>query len=134
MKLFNSTSTTSLVGYASNRTKLELIQLPAGVSVDHRDAFGRIAFGNNEVVPTYERVVAAGDTVLNAPITLETPNKANVTVAILADRDGNEICMVDDNEFRRLCERKPGDEIINWTSRAKRIAAQQKFAKSFARH
>ena len=132
MKLFSSSATTSLVGYASNATKIQLIQLPAGVKVDHAESFGRIAFGSHEVIATHARVVASGDTVVNAPITLDTPGKAQVTVTILKDRDNNEICMVDDADFRQLCVLKPGDEEINWASRRKRIAAQTKFAKSFA--
>lgn len=131
MRMFGSSSAGTLVGYSAQSTKLQLVQLPSGVSVDHGASFGRIAFGNFEVVQTYERVVASGDGVINPPIVLSTPGKDSVTVAILRDRDGNEICMVDDGDFRALCRQKPGDEVIHWESRRKRIAAQNKFAKSF---
>lgn len=131
MRVFSWTREAAVVGYSISGTKIELIQFSE--PINHGDSFGRIAFGNKEVFETHQRVVRSGDTVINAPISLETPNKANVVVAILKDRDGNEICMVDDEDFRRLSQRKPGDEIINWASRSKRIAAQNKFTKSFAR-
>jgi predicted enzyme related to lactoylglutathione lyase len=131
MIVFESTESATLVGYSKQSTKIQLVQLPQGSSVDHADSFGRIAFGNPEVERTYERVVSAGDAVINPPIRLETPGKASVVVSILRDRDGNEICMVNDDDFRALCRLKPGDELINWTSRRKRIAAQQKFTKTF---
>ena len=122
---------TTLLGFSARETKLQLIELPRGVALSHGASFGRIAFGGFEVVATFERVRANGGTVLNEPITLDTPGKATVLVTILADPDGNEICVVDDAHFRALCITKPGDERISWESRAKRIAAQTKFQKAF---
>ena len=130
-KLVPAGRASAMLGYTSRETKVQLVELPAGQSIDHGASFGRMAFGGFEVVQTWRRAVAAGDTVLNAPIALSTPGKASVTVTILADRDGNEICVVDDADFRRLSERKPGNEIINWEAREKRIKAQNKFQKAF---
>jgi len=133
MKIFRHDALSALLGYAPNKTCIELVQLPAGQQVDHGTAFGRIAFGapSGQVVSTFNRATASGDTVLNPPISLSTPGKAQVVVTIVKDRDGTEICIVDDNDFRALSERKPGDEVINWESRSKRITAQKKFQKAF---
>lgn len=127
----SSAPSTCLLGFSARETKVQLVQLNPGQTIDHGASFGRIAFGGFEVERTYARAVAAGDVVLNAPISLTTAGKASVTVTILKDRDGNEICVVDDGDFRRLCKTNPGDELVKWESRDKRIRQQLKFQKAF---
>lgn len=46
-------------------------------------------------------------TILTPYIQLDTPGKATVSVVILADPDGHEICFVGDLEFRDLSQVDP---------------------------
>jgi hypothetical protein len=133
MHVFSQNSTSALVGYDKDKTKIQLLQLPADQQVDHGAAFGRIAFGCPEVREAYSRVKKSGDTVIHDPVVLDTPDKASVLVTILKDRDGNEICLVDDDDFRKLCVTKPGDEIINWVKRRERVNTQMKFQRAWNR-
>ncbi len=48
---------------------------------------------------------------------LKTEGKADVIVIILKDRDGYEICFVEENGFHDLCTTKPGDEKVDWEKR-----------------
>ncbi len=104
------------------------MQLPAGVKVDHGEAFGRIAFMTNDIMPKFQAATDGGhkvracgraasvpapdDTarrqVINTPIKLDTPGKATVEVTILADPDGTEICFVERLGFIDLATTKPG--------------------------
>ncbi|KAJ7387083.1 Glyoxalase domain-containing protein 4 [Desmophyllum pertusum] len=88
MTVYEQTETKALLGYDSDKCKLELIHL--GCPVDHATAFGRIAFS------------------------LDTPGKATVEFVILADPDGHEICFVGDEAFRELSKVDPnGDKLLN---------------------
>jgi len=51
-------------------------------------------------------------------VTLTTPGKADVQVAILTDPDGYEICFVNEDGFNDLCSLGPGDDYIDWAERA----------------
>lgn len=50
------------------------------------------------------------------PLTLPTPGKADVVVTILLDRDGYEICFVEDEAFYQLAE--PKYDIVDFAYRA----------------
>jgi len=108
----------SVVGFATEQTRLQLIQVDDGAAVNHGLSSGRIAFACKSVPPIHQRVQEANETVLTPPLTLPTPGKADVVVTILADRDGYEICFVEDVAFYQLAE--PKYDVINFIERATR--------------
>ena len=79
---------------------------------------GRIAFACKAVPPIFATVSAAGGFVQVPPLTLPTPGKADVVVTILQDRDGYEICFVEDIAFYDLAT--PKYDVVDWVSRAAR--------------
>lgn len=121
------------VGFGTNQTKLQLVQLPPGIQVSHEEAFGRVAFATPtpDVQALYEVAKSTNNTIVNSPITLKTEGKADVIVTILKDVDGNEICFVGEEGFVDLSTTKPGDEVIDWVGREKRIKAQAKAQSMF---
>nr|ADG64927.1 hypothetical protein [Drosophila pseudoobscura] len=97
--------------YDFKQASLQLTQTPD--PINRAKAYGRIAFAVPAATqqPLHEAVVATGGTVLKSPITLETPGKPAVTVLILADPDGHEICFVDEEGFSQLSQEEPdGDQ------------------------
>ncbi|XP_002132911.2 glyoxalase 1-like [Drosophila pseudoobscura] len=90
--------------YDFKQASLQLTQTPD--PINRAKAYGRIAFAVPAATqqPLHEAVVATGGTVLKSPITLETPGKPAVTVLILADPDGHEICFVDEEGFSQLSQ------------------------------
>ena len=88
MTLYEQTEAKALLGYDSDKCKLELIHL--GHPVDHATAFGRIAFScPSKQLPVIESSVkTAGHTILTPLVSLDTPGKATVEVVILADPVG----------------------------------------------
>ncbi|XP_029052121.1 glyoxalase domain-containing protein 4 [Osmia bicornis bicornis] len=102
LNIFKQTDKSVLLGYSEDQTKVEFEDI--GTEVNHAKAYGRIAFS----VPCVEqpeiqkRIKESGNKILTDLITLDTPGKASVTVIILADPDGHEICFVDDEGFRQL--------------------------------
>lgn len=121
-------STTSItVGFGGEEGAVEVDQVSLqlisfdgenDVPVDHALSSGRIAFACKKVPPIFEHVSKAGDTILTPPLTLPTPDKADVVVTILADRDGYEICFVEDEAFYDLAT--PTYDIIDYAERATR--------------
>ena len=79
---------------------------------------GRIAFACKAVPPIFAAVSAAGGFVQVPPLTLPTPGKADVVVTILQDRDGYEICFVEDIAFYDLAT--PKYDVVDWETRAAR--------------
>eukprot|EP00595_Chromulina_sp_UTEXLB2642_P000734 CAMPEP_0196764598 /NCGR_PEP_ID=MMETSP1095-20130614/6484_1 /TAXON_ID=96789 ORGANISM="Chromulina nebulosa, Strain UTEXLB2642" /NCGR_SAMPLE_ID=MMETSP1095 /ASSEMBLY_ACC=CAM_ASM_000446 /LENGTH=349 /DNA_ID=CAMNT_0042120597 /DNA_START=181 /DNA_END=1230 /DNA_ORIENTATION=+ len=115
------TSTPSItVGFADEQVKLQLIDLQDNQLVNHALSSGRIAFGCKLVPPIYELVKASSkaDKILTPPLTLPTPGKADVVVTILADRDGYEICFVEDIAFYELAT--PLYDVVDFAERATR--------------
>jgi thiol-disulfide isomerase/thioredoxin len=104
-----------LVGYASQQTLLQLIEVEDGQPVDHAKSAGRIAFACKSVHPIFELAKSTGDVVQTPPLTLPTPGKADVVVTILQDRDGYEICFVEDEAFYELAT--PTYDAIDWQIR-----------------
>ena len=108
-----------VLGFGETQTKLQLIQVNDGKEVDHAFSSGRVAFATRAgVKPIFEKVTASGDTVMTPPLTLPTPGKADVVVTILADRDGYEICFVEEVGFYELAT--PTYDVIDWEARRKK--------------
>lgn len=82
---------------------------PKGSKVDHGKSYGRIAFScpTDELKPLQAQMEQNQQTILTPYIQLDTPGKATVSVVILADPDGHEICFVGDLEFRDLSQVDP---------------------------
>ena len=104
-------------GEGEGQVGLLLVQSPPGVAVDHGLASGRVAFAcpTPSVPAIYDMVTAAGGIVQTPPLTLPTPGKADVVVTILVDRDGYEICFVEDTAFFALAA--PCWDVIDWEER-----------------
>nr|ADG64920.1 hypothetical protein GA25437 [Drosophila pseudoobscura] len=98
------------LSYGGKQASLQLTQIPD--PINRAKAYGRIAFAVPSATqpPLYEAVKAAGGTILKSLITLETPGKATVSVLILADPDGHEICFVDEEGFSQLSQVEPDGE------------------------
>lgn len=107
------------VGWAADQTHLQFIDLGDGKPVDHALASGRIANSCRTVEPFYNAAKASGKGgIMNPPITLPTPGKADVIVTILSDPDGYEICFVGDIGFYDLAT--PLYDRVDWGLRAAR--------------
>jgi len=108
------------VGYSEAQTLLELVERKdkKGVAIEHYTAFGRIAIACKDVHPIHERVKKAGVKILHSPTKLDTAGKATVEVVIVCDRDGNEICFVEETGFNALSTPKEGADSIDWNYRA----------------
>lgn len=67
----------------------------AGKEVDHKTAFGRIAFSvpEKELNDIDKKIKETDNTILTPLISLDTPGKATVTVIILADP----VCLINSN-------------------------------------
>lgn len=100
------------------QTMLQLIEVRDGQSVDHALSSGRMAFACQAVDPIHAAIVAAKEKVLTPPLRLPTPGKADVVVTILSDRDGYEICFVEDAAFYDLAT--PKYDVIDFAARASR--------------
>ena len=110
------------VGWSANQVNLHFVQPADGAAVSHASAGGRIAFATRDVNAFHQAAEKSGlGAILNAPLTLQTPGKAEVTVTILADPDGYEVCFVDDIGFYALSE--PTYDVIDWKSRPSVAAA-----------
>nr|ADG64911.1 hypothetical protein GA25437 [Drosophila pseudoobscura] len=98
------------LSYGGKQASLQLTQILD--PINRAKAYGRIAFAVPSATqpPLYEAVKAAGGTILKSLITLETPGKATVSVLILADPDGHEICFVDEEGFSQLSQVEPDGE------------------------
>jgi len=98
---------------------LQFIEVKDGVAeVDHALSSGRVAFACKKVEPIFQEVTARGDVVQVPPLTLPTEGKADVVVTILVDRDGYEICFVEDEAFYALAT--PLYDVIDFEERATR--------------
>ena len=98
--------------------RIQLIQVSDGQAVDHALSSGRHANVCKSVLPYYEGARASKDKIINKPLTLPTDGKADVVVSILGDRDGYEICFVEDIGYWDLAN--PLYDLIDWAERATR--------------
>lgn len=112
LKIFKQSDKSALLGYDENEAKLELVDI--GKPLDRATAYGRIAFScPRDLQPIIdEKIKNNGEKILTPLISLDTPGKATVTVIILADPDGHEICFVDDEAFRELSQVDPQGDIL----------------------
>lgn len=102
MQLIKEDSKSALMTYGKGQASLRIEEMSG--SLDRAKAYGRIAFAVPKVnQPTIDETIKAiQGTILTPLITLDTPGKATVTVIILADPDGHEICFVDEEGFSEL--------------------------------
>lgn len=109
-------STISLHYDDQANTCLRLVELRK--PIDHAKAYGRIAIAVpvSSIGKIEQRVTQSGDRIHTAPITLDTPGKATVSVIILIDRDGYEICFVGAEAFWELSQ--PTYDQIDWATRS----------------
>lgn len=85
-------------------------------AIDHSKAYGRVAFScpTGELKALQALIEEHNHKVLTPYIQLDTPGKATVSVVILADPNGHEICFVGDQEFRSLSQvDEKADELIS---------------------
>ncbi|KAI3629761.1 hypothetical protein MIR68_011196 [Amoeboaphelidium protococcarum] len=91
--------------------------------IEHHKSGGRLAIS---VTPTEsiekvfkQRVIQKRHKIHTDLVKLETEGKATVTVLILLDADGNEICLVGGPEFFELSAYVEGNQSIDWDNRIK---------------
>ncbi|KAH8272404.1 hypothetical protein KR026_001132 [Drosophila bipectinata] len=114
MQLLEEKDKSLRLSYGSKQASLVITEISD--PLDRAKAYGRIAFAipAAKQPPLHEAVKAAGTTILKPLITLDTPDKASVTVLILADPDGHEICFVDEEGFGELSQvEKDGDSRLD---------------------
>ncbi|KAH8292876.1 hypothetical protein KR044_002190 [Drosophila immigrans] len=103
MNLVEENEKSVLLTYGTNQTLLRLTLLTE--ALDRAKAYGRIAFeipGSTQQ-SLFEAVKTAGGNILKR-VQLDTPGKATVSVIILADPNGHEICFVDKEGFTELSQ------------------------------
>ncbi|XP_064477575.1 glyoxalase domain-containing protein 4-like [Ornithodoros turicata] len=103
----------SVLEYDPDQTKLRFFQVNG--PVNHAKAYGRVAFAcPGTELPAIESMMKEHNHKILVPLVkLDTPGKATVTVVILADPDGHEICFVDVESFVLLSAVDPkADELL----------------------
>ncbi|KAI5695170.1 hypothetical protein M8J75_012162 [Diaphorina citri] len=132
LKIFSQNDSSVTLGFAEDQAKLTLEKIDS--PVDHATAYGRIAFSvpeaelspidvlikeHNQTIltplvtlPTPGKADEHNQTILTPLVTLPTPGKADVTVIILGDPDGHEICFVGDEAFRQLSQVDPESDAL----------------------
>ncbi|KAH8287070.1 hypothetical protein KR054_001746 [Drosophila jambulina] len=114
MQVLDENAQSLRLSYGGNQASLQITQIKE--PLDRAKAYGRIAFAipSAKQPPLHEALKAAGGTILKPLITLDTPGKATVSVLILADPDGHEICFVDEEGFGELSQVEPdGDQRLD---------------------
>lgn len=104
LKVLEENEASVRLSYGEQQASLEITQISE--PINRAKAYGRIAFAipAAQQPPLQEAVKAAGGAILTPLITLDTPGKATVTVVILGDPDGHEICFVDEEGFGQLSQ------------------------------
>ncbi|KAH8392953.1 hypothetical protein KR200_001331 [Drosophila serrata] len=114
MQVLDENNQSLRLSYGGNQASLQITEIKE--PLDRAKAYGRIAFAipSAKQPPLHEAVKAVGGSILKPLITLDTPGKATVSVLILADPDGHEICFVDEEGFRELSKVEPdGDQSLD---------------------
>ncbi|KAL1450885.1 hypothetical protein WDU94_003197 [Cyamophila willieti] len=114
LQIFKQDEKSATFGFAAEQAKLQLEKIDS--SLDRATAYGRIAFSvPASELPAIDTLIKQHNhTILTPLVTLPTPGKADVTVIILADPDGHEICFVGDEAFRELSQVDPeGTELLD---------------------
>ena len=73
----SNTSSSVLLGFAANQTKLQFVQVNDNMKLNHAKSSGRIAFSCYAVPPIYELIQQAKETVLTPPLTLPVSIKGS---------------------------------------------------------
>ncbi|XP_033168814.1 glyoxalase domain-containing protein 4 [Drosophila mauritiana] len=104
LKVLEESEASVRLTYDEQQASLEITQISE--PINRAKAYGRIAFAipAAQQPPLQDAVKAAGGAILTPLITLDTPGKATVSVVILADPDGHEICFVDEEGFGQLSQ------------------------------
>ncbi|CAN8003853.1 unnamed protein product [Ixodes hexagonus] len=102
MKLLHSSEKRAVFAYAEDQCHLEFEF--TSEPIRRGTAYGRVAFAcpAAQLPAIQARVKQSGHQILTPLTRLDTPGKATVTVVILADPDGHEICFVDSESFLML--------------------------------
>lgn len=110
MAVHERTEKTATLSYGEAQCRLRFVL--SKEPIDRAKAYGRVAFEcPASELPDIEKRARAGDHKVLTPLTrLDTPGKATVSVVILADPDGHEICFVDAESFRHLSAVDPEAE------------------------
>lgn len=113
MKELRRTPTSVVLSYGDEQCKLHFVHITE--PINRAKAFGRVAFAcPAEELPQIETLIKKHNHKILVPLVkLDTPGKATVTVVILADPDGHEICFVDSESFTLLSAVDPkADELL----------------------
>ncbi|EDW56334.1 glyoxalase domain-containing protein 4 [Drosophila sechellia] len=104
LKVLEESEASVRLTYDEQQASLEITQISE--PINRAKAYGRIAFAipAAQQPPLQDTVKAAGGAILTPLITLDTPGKATVSVVILGDPDGHEICFVDEEGFGQLSQ------------------------------
>ncbi|OXA38164.1 glyoxalase domain-containing protein 4 isoform X2 [Folsomia candida] len=113
-------------------------------SVKHGTGFGRMAFAcPTSHLPRIQALVSEASyeggfkpKILTPLVSLDTPGKATVSVVIIADLSGHEICLVGAEDYKDLCKEDPGaddlltksmaeDKSREWLQKKKQQETQQ---------
>jgi len=108
--------TRCVLEFGPDQAKLVLEEVGGG-KVDHKTAFGRIAFAvpSKELPGIQSRMESEALGKIQTPlVSLDTPGKATVQVVILSDPDSHEICFVGSEAFEELSRVDPkADELLD---------------------
>ena len=111
MAVENEGDDSCLLSYGEGQCKVELCALKGeGTNVERGTAFGRIAFATpTEGLRHMQELIEAEDkNLIQQPlVTLDTPGKATVSVVIVRDPNGHEICFVGGEAFMKLSKIDP---------------------------
>jgi len=88
----------------TNQTKLELIDIHHPIK--RGTGYGRIAFScpTDDVKKIEKMMMENDEKIVIRQTVLGTKGKVEVTVVILGDRDGQEICFVGEENYIKLCK------------------------------
>lgn len=119
MNIESRNEQSAVLSYDGEASSVTLTEDPTSSrSIDHKQAYGRIAFSTSESIQALtERVTAKGFRIHTEPVTLSTPGKADVHVVILADPDDYEICYVHEDGFNDLSAAEESSAAIDWDLR-----------------
>jgi len=117
-------SHSAVIGFHEDNCKLELVELPKGVSVDHKKGIGRMAIETEDCAPdtVADHVKSAKGKIVHGPLKLPPHNEHLV---IVGDTDGYEYCYVAMTGYRSgsLSVRTTD---IDWEKRKKNLERRKR--------
>uniref|UniRef100_A0A5S6QVH3 VOC domain-containing protein n=1 Tax=Trichuris muris TaxID=70415 RepID=A0A5S6QVH3_TRIMR len=113
LKSTSLTNDSVCLSFSDDQSSLQLVDL-GSEKFDAGDGCGRTAFAcpTEELAAIESAVKQGGYKILTNLTDLDTPGKATVSVVILADPDGHEICWVGDENYRALSKWEPETELV----------------------